>query len=355
MADETRLGNDTLRAAVVGAAGYAGIELVRLLAAHPRFQVTRVTSAKDAGRAVSDLYPALAGVDLVFVEPNVDDIVASADVAFLAVPHTAAMAIAPALLDAGLTVIDASADFRLKDAELYRAWYGVEHVAPKLLPHAVYGLPELHRAQLPGATLVACPGCYPTASLLASVPVIEAGLTKGARVIVDAKSGVSGAGRTPTEGTHFVAVDEAVAPYKVTQHRHTPEIAQELALIVGSDVSLVFTPHLVPMNRGLLATVYLDAADGVSAEDVHAAYRARYDSEPFITLHSLGRMPSTGEVRGSNRAHLGVALDERAGVIIAACAIDNLVKGTSGQAVQCANLALGFDETLGLMTPVPVV
>lgn len=348
-------GTKRYRAAVVGAAGYAGIELVRLLAGHPAFELALVTSGKDAGRAVSDVYPALAGVDLAFTDPDTARIAASADVAFLAVPHTAAMALAPELLEAGLVVIDASADFRLKDAEVYRAWYGVEHAAPGLLPRAVYGLPELDRTALPGATLVACPGCYPTATLLAAVPAIAAGAAVLGKVVVDAKSGVSGAGRTPGEGTHFPNVNEAVAPYKVAEHRHTPEIAQELARAAGRDVPLVFTPHLVPMTRGLLSTVYLDAADGLHAADAHAVYAERFADEPFITVHPLGRMPSTAEVRGSNRAHIGVALDERSSTLVVACAIDNLVKGTSGQAVQCANLALGLDETLGLTAPVPVV
>lgn len=342
--------------AVIGAAGYAGIELVRLLLAHPEMRLTLVTSAADAGRAVADVYPALTGLtDLAFVAPDTDNVPGTAQVAFLAVPHTAAMAIAPALLDAGLTVIDASADFRLTDAAVYERWYGVTHVAPELLSSAVYGLPEVHRGELPGARLVACPGCYPTATLLAAIPAIEAGWLDGARVIVDAKSGVSGAGRGAGPGTHFPTVNESVAPYKVTSHRHTPEIEQELSSLAGTDVRAAFTPHLVPMTRGLLSTVYVPLSKTVSADDAHAAYAERYAAEPFVTVHPLGRMPSTLEVRGTNRAHVGVTVDEGSGTLIAACAIDNLVKGTSGQAVQCANLALGLPETTGLMLPVPIV
>ncbi|MBE0476927.1 MAG: N-acetyl-gamma-glutamyl-phosphate reductase [Coriobacteriia bacterium] len=341
--------------AVIGAAGYAGIELVRLLLAHPTMRPVVVTSGADAGRRLDELYPALTGLtDLVLVEPDTEAVAARAQVAFLAVPHTAAMAIAPRLLAAGVTVVDASADFRLKDAAAYERWYGVRHEVPELLSSAVYGLPELDRSGLPGATLVACPGCYPTATLIAAAPALQAGLLDGDRVTVDAKSGVSGAGRGAGSATHFPAVNESAAPYSVASHRHTPEIEQGLSAAAGVEVRAAFAPHLVPMTRGLLSTVYVPLRPGVTAAEVREAYSS-YSSEPFVTVHPDGRMPSTLEVRGSNRAHVGLAVDERAGVLIAACAIDNLVKGTSGQAVQCANLALGLPETEGLMTPVPVV
>ena len=342
--------------AVVGAAGYAGIELVRLLLSHPSMRVVAVTSTADAGRRVADVYPALTSLtDLSFVDPDIHAIASVAQVAFLAVPHTAAMALAPDLLDTGVTVIDASADFRLDDASTYEHWYGVAHQAPELLSSAVYGLPELYRDKLPGAKLVACPGCYPTATILACAPVLQAGLLDGDRVVVDAKSGVSGAGRGVSGATHFSSVNESIAPYKVTSHRHAPEIEQELSAAAGRRVRTTFSPHLVPMTRGLLSTVYLPLAEGTAAEDIRELYARSYADEPFVTVHPSGRMPSTIEVRGTNRAHIGLALDEGAGVLVAACAIDNLVKGTSGQAVQCANLALGLEETEGLMLPVPVV
>lgn len=342
--------------AIVGAPGYAGAELTRLVAAHPQLRPVLLTSAAEAGRSVGDVYPALAPfVDAVYVEPDPARIAASCGVAFLAVPHTAALEIAPALLEARVTVIDASADYRLKDAAVYEHWYGVEHTSRELLAEAVYGLPELDRSMLPGARLVACPGCYPTAALLAAAPALASGVARGDRVIVDAKSGVSGAGRTPGPETHFPAVHESVAPYKVTSHRHTPEIEQGLSALSGVRTRVVFTPHLVPMTRGLLATVYLELTDPITTADAVALYRERYRGEPFITVHDAGRMPATLEVRGSNRAHIGVAVDEHAGTLIVACAIDNLVKGTAGQAVQCANLVLGMDETAGLDLPVPVV
>lgn len=345
-----------IRAAVVGAAGYTGIETVRLLLAHPDIEVTMVTSGADARRAVEDLYPALAGCGLVFEAPDADAVCANADIAFLAVPHTAALAIAPGLLASGLKVFDLSADFRLKDPALYEAWYETPHTASHLLERAVYGLPELGRDAIAGADLVACPGCYPTATILAAAPAIEAGLAvPGSKVVVDAKSGVSGAGRSPSPGSHYVTANEAVAPYKVGSHRHTPEIAQALSEVAGSPVRVSFTPHLVPMSRGLLSTVYLEAADGLTTTDAVEAYRSRYDGEPFVTVHGPGRMPSTREVTGTNRAHIGVAVDAASSTLVVACAIDNLVKGSGGQAIQCANIALGLTETAGLDLAGPVV
>lgn len=344
-----------IRAAVVGGAGYTGIETVRLLRAHPEFEVTVVTSAADAGRALDAVYPAMAGCGLVFEDPSSCDIAGNADVVFLAVPHTASLAIAPALLDAGLTVIDLSADFRLKDAAVYESWYGASHTAPSLLATAVYGLPELTRDSLPGARLVACPGCYPTATALAAAPAFEAGLVDPASVIVDAKSGVSGAGRSLAAGSHYAAANESVKPYKVGSHRHTPEIAQTLSAIAGGPVAVCFAPHLVPMTRGLLSTVYMRATEGLTSGDALDAYRARYADEPFITVHAEGAMPATRDVSGSNRAHIGVALDEGSGMLVVACAIDNLVKGSGGQAIQCANLVFGLDETAGLTAYGPVV
>jgi N-acetyl-gamma-glutamyl-phosphate reductase len=344
-------------AAVIGAAGYTGAELMRFVSGHPDLDLVAATSQADAGRRVDDLYPGLAGVDLEFTTPDAGTIAALADVVFLAVPHTAAAALAPVLMASGATVIDLSADFRLQDPDVYAQWYETAHPAPELLARAVYGLPELGaRTALAGARLVACPGCYPTATLLAAVPAIEARLVRpGSRVIADAKSGVSGAGRTPSASTHFCSADEAVSPYKVDAHRHIPEIAQQLRAAAGADVPLTFAPHLVPMDRGLISTVYLEPAAGVTAERLHEAYATRFADEPFVRVHEPGRWPSTAEVRGSNRAHLGLSLAEGSGSIVVACAIDNLGKGAAGQAVQCANLALGLSETAGLVWPAPVV
>jgi N-acetyl-gamma-glutamyl-phosphate reductase len=341
--------------AVVGAAGYAGAELTRLLLGHPSFELVRVTSGQDEGRRVNELYPALAGCDLIYGPHDAEAVAATAEVAFLAVPHTAAMAIAPALLDAGLTVIDCSADFRLRDPSVFSAWYAAAHVAPDLLAEAVYGLPELWRDALPGARLVACPGCYPTATLLAAAPAVRAGAVVSSRVIVDAISGVSGAGRSLSATAHYVNVTESLAAYKVTSHRHTPEIAQGLGDLGLVQPAVAFTPHLAPLGRGLLSTVYLEVDPALLEEDAHQIYVDAYAGEPFISVYERGAQPATGHVRGSNRAHLGIALDEGSHTLIVTCAIDNLVKGTAGQAIQCANIALGLDETAGLTAPVPVV
>ncbi len=342
--------------AVVGAAGYAGIEAVRLVLGHPELRLVAATSAADEGRLVSEVYPALAGsTDLAFTAPDSDAIARVASVAFLSVPHTAAMAIVPDLLARDVAVIDLSADFRLKDVSVYESWYDVQHSAPELLADAVYGLPELNRAALTGARIVACPGCYPTASLLAAAPALEAGVCSAEHVIIDAKSGVSGAGRSPSPGVHFCTVNENLAPYKVAGHRHTPEIEQGLSEIVGREVNVTFTPHLVPMTRGLLATAYLPLDRALTTEEAVALYAERYADEPFVHVRPAGHMPGTHEVSGSNRAHIGVAVDERTGMLIVACAIDNLIKGSSGQALQCANIVLGFDETAGLDRPSAVV
>ena len=344
------------RVAVVGAAGYAGIEAVRLVLAHDRLSLKLATSAADQGKLISDVYPALAGLtDLVFSIPQPDTIASVADVAILAVPHTAALDLVPELLNRGVTVIDLSADYRLQDAELYQAWYAALHTSPELLPEAVFGLPELDRSRLPGARLVACPGCYPTATTLAALPALSAGVVTSARVVVDAKSGVSGAGRSASSGTHYVTVNEAVAPYKVAEHRHTPEIEQALSFAGGKPVSVVFAPHLVPLSRGLLSTVYLEVRPGLTAAAAIDLYRAHYADEPFVFIRDLGAMPSTAEVRGTNRASIGIAVDERTSTLIAACAIDNLVKGAAGQAIQCLNAVLGYPETEGLDRPGPVV
>lgn len=342
--------------AVIGAAGYAGIEAVRWVLGHPQLSLTHVTSGADAGRTVADVYPQLAGAsDLRFEAPDVNTITATADVALLAVPHTAALELVPELLREGLTVIDMSADFRLSDPAIYEQWYGVPHCASQLLENAVYGLPELDRSALAGARLVACPGCYPTASVLAALPAIESGIAVAPRIVVDAKSGVSGAGRTPTPGSHYCAADEAVLPYKIGSHRHTPEIEQALTLAAGHEISVIFAPHLVPMSRGLLSTVYIDVEKGFTTAEAVELYRGRYHSEPFVHVHDAGVMPSTAEVRGTNRAAVGVSVDERTNTLVAVCAIDNLGKGAAGQAIQCLNAVLGLPETTGLVTPGPVV
>lgn len=345
-----------LKVAVVGAAGYAGIEAVRLILGHPEMELVAATSDSEKGVALAELYPALAGLtDLRFSAHSDGHIGRNADLAFLAVPHTAALGIAPDLLAAGCRVIDLSADYRLHDAAIYSDWYDAVHTSPFLLEEAIYGLVEFNRAFLPDARLVAAPGCYPTASGLAAIPALECGIARGGRIIVDAKSGVSGAGRGANATTHYCSAAESVKPYKVASHRHTPEIEQIFSDVSGHPVEVVFTPHLVPMVRGLLSTVYMDVEPGFTTEDAVELYRARYASDPFVYVHDVDVMPSTGDVRGTNRAHIGVVVDQRTDMLIATCAIDNLVKGASGQAVQCANIMYGLSEVAGFTGSSPVV
>lgn len=345
----------TLRAGVVGAAGFAGIELVRLLLAHPRFTLTAATSDALAGRPLADAYPAFRGAaDLAFSAHDEADL-GSCDVVFLAVPHTAALAQAPGLVARGVTVIDLSADFRLKDPAVYEAWYKTPHTAVDLLAHAAFGLPELTGDELARAAaarargeavLVGCAGCYPTATSLAAAPALRAGLVDPAGVVVaDAVSGVTGAGKKATERTHFCFANENLEAYGVGTHRHTPEIEQ----ILGLEGRLVFTPHLAPLNRGLLSTVTLPLVSGAAptTEELVELYRDFYAASPLVSVMDAGVQPRTASVAGTCRAQVGVAVHP-AGMIVATGAIDNLGKGAAGQGVQCANIVFGLPETCGL-------
>jgi N-acetyl-gamma-glutamyl-phosphate reductase len=342
----------TIPVAVIGASGYTGAELLRILAEHPQAHVVAAVAKTKAGESLARVFPQFAGTPtgaLPLEAFDADAIARRARVAFSALPHGESAPTVAALLERGLTVIDLSADFRLRDPATYATWYHA-HPAPNLLPQAVYGLPERHRARLVGAGLVAAPGCYPTATILAIAPLLDARLVSPEAIVVDAKSGVSGVGRTPGLAYHFPEAAEGIRAYKIAgTHRHTPEIEQELSLAAATDVRLTFTPHLVPMSRGILSCVYAlptDPARTLSA--YHEALVARYEGEPFVTVLPPGESPDTAFVRGSNRAHVSVAYDARARRVIAMAAIDNLVKGASGQAVQCMNLALGLPETAGL-------
>ncbi len=355
------------RVCVVGATGFAGVEVVRLVLNHPQLRLAMATDRKAAGTPISQVYPALAGAtDLKLSLPEPDAIAAAADIAFLAVPHTASLSLTPDLIARGVSVIDLSADYRLRDPKIYEKWYETPHTSVDLLKDAVYGLPELFRPQLQdlaqklasgqGPVLVAAPGCYPTSTALAATPAIKAGLVADTLVISDCISGVTGAGRTPSARTHFCHSNESVEAYGVAKHRHTPEIEQTLSIIAGQPVDVVFTPHLAPLNRGLLSTVYLQAKPDVTAQDVQAAYEDFFADEPLVTMLPAGQMPQTGSVAGSARAQVGVALDaRRRTTIVASCAIDNLGKGAASQAVQCANAVLGYPETTGLDFVAPVL
>jgi len=334
------------RAVVVGASGYSGAELLRLLAGHPAIEVSAATSREFAGADIATVYPNLAAyAGRSFVALDEADLEA-ADIVFLALPHGASMAVGAPLAAAGGRIVDFSADFRLADAGLYRTWYGAEHSAPEWLGKWVYGLPELHRDQIRGAALVANPGCYPTAATLALAPLLAAGLIEPAGITIAASSGVSGAGRGMNAGVHFSHVDASVKAYGLGTHKHTPEIEQELSIAAGAATTVTFVPHLVPTARGLLATCVARLAAGATAASVRDAVAERYAGEPFV--RATPSPPETKYVSGSNGAHVHATADERTGAAIVVCAIDNLGKGAAGQALQNANLMLGLDETAGL-------
>jgi N-acetyl-gamma-glutamyl-phosphate reductase len=334
---------------IVGASGFTGAELLRLCAGHADLDVVVATGDTQAGRPVADLYPGLAAAygGLVF-EPCSADVLDGLDVVFLGLPHGSSQAVAGDLISRVGVVLDLSADFRLDDATLYPQWYGVEHTAPELLETFVYGLPELFRDRIIDATAVAVPGCYPTAASLALAPLARAGLIELDGIVVDAASGVSGAGRALKETTAFCAVADDFSAYSLLDHRHTPEMEQVLATVAGRPASVLFTPHLAPMSRGILATCYARPAEPTTTGTLMATYRDTYDDEPFVVV--TDDPPTTKATLGANTAQVTVRHDERTGWIMALCAIDNLVKGASGQAVQCANLALGLPETSGLPT-----
>ena len=339
------------KVAVIGASGYTGVELLRLLAGHPQVTVTCVTSRQQAGQSLGEVFPSLAGVyDLNFEAVEPAAVAGRAELVFTAVPHQAAMGMVPALLAAGCKVIDLSADYRLHDAAVYAEWYE-PHQTPDLLAEAVYGLPELYREQVRGARLVANPGCYPTSAALALAPLLRARLIDAATIIIDSKSGTSGAGRAAKVDTLYCEVNEGFKAYGLPRHRHTPEIEQTLSEVAGVPVTISFTPHLVPVNRGILSTCYASLAADVSLTAVLALYRETYAGESFVRVLPEGHLPNINQVRGSNFCDIGLAVDPRTRRVIAVAAIDNLVKGAAGQALQNMNLLFGFPETAGLARP----
>ncbi len=335
-----------IRAGIVGGTGYTGVELLRLLARHSEVELAAITSRSDAGRPVSEMFPSLRGhVDLAFSDPaqaGLDD----CDVVFFATPNGIAMQQAPALLDAGVRVIDLAADFRLRDASVWEAWYGMPHACPGLLPTAVYGLPEVNRHKLRAARLVANPGCYPTAVQLGFIPLIEAGVVDPLTLIADAKSGVSGAGRKAEVHALFAEAADNFKAYGVSGHRHLPEIRQGLVEVAeGGEVGLTFVPHLTPLIRGIHATLY---ARLVADCDVQALFENRFRGECFVDVLPAGSHPETRSVRASNTCRIAVHRPQGGDVVVVLSVIDNLVKGAAGQAVQNMNLMFGFDETCGL-------
>jgi N-acetyl-gamma-glutamyl-phosphate reductase len=337
-----------IRIAVLGASGYTGADLVRLAITHPMVEIAALAANQKAGQTMADIWPSFAAYrDLPrLIRADAIDW-RGIDAVFGCLPHAASAELL-STLNARIRIIDLSADFRLNDPEIYGEWYGVTHPAPGLLAEAVYGLTEMARPRLPAARLVACPGCYPTAALLALLPVAEAGLIGPANITINALSGVSGAGRGLKETSLFAEVSEAVAPYAVGRHRHMPEIEQELGKGFGAPVTISFTPHLLPMNRGELETITVELAEGRTVGDLRQCYAARYAGEPFVHLLPEGVAPATRMVRGSNHMVLNVFADRVPGRAIIIAAIDNLVKGSSGQAIQNMNLMFGLPETMGL-------
>lgn len=336
-----------IKAAVMGATGYAGAELVRLLSCHPDVQIVFLASHSYAGKKFSDIYPGIRSVcDIVLSDDDISKAEESgADVLFLALPAGLASKYVTEKLLSRMCVIDLGADYRLHSADVYRTWYKTEHYSPELLEKAVYGLVEIHRDEIKGKRLVANPGCYTTCSILTLYPLVKNHLIDTDTIVIDAKSGTSGAGRGEKLTSLFCEVNENFKAYGVATHRHTPEIEQELSLASGKDIILQFTPHLVPMNRGILATCYAKLLDGVGDDDVKAAYEM-YSSEPFVRI--IDELPETRYVKGTNDIDISWRIDKRTGRIIALGAIDNLGKGAAGQAVQNMNLLFGLDETMGL-------
>ena len=336
-----------LAVGVVGGTGYTGVELLRLLVTHPQVKLLYVTSRAEAGSRVADLFPNLRGfTDICFSEPEVETL-AECDVVFFATPNGTAMKMVPQLLAKGVKIIDLAADFRLRDAAVWKQWYGMDHACEDVLAEAVYGLPEINRAAIKDAKVVANPGCYPTAVTLGFLPLIEQGLVDDQRLIADAKSGVSGAGRAASVAALQAESSENFKPYAVDGHRHLPEIKQTLAQLASHEVGLTFVPHLVPMIRGIEASLYATVSAGTEI-DLHQLYFERYADEPFVDILPVGTMPETRSVKGANHCRISVFRPQQGDTIVISSVIDNLMKGAAGQAMQNMNLMFGFDEAMGL-------
>jgi N-acetyl-gamma-glutamyl-phosphate reductase len=337
---------------IVGGTGYTGVELLRILACHPHAEVAMITSRSEAGQSVTELYPNLRGYydDLLFSEPD-EDRLAACDLVFFATPHGVAMRMVSGLIARGTRVVDLSADFRLRDLDIWSAWYGMPHESPEWVEQAVYGLPEVYRSSIRQAKLVANPGCYPTAVQLGFLPLLETGLVDPSTLIADGKSGASGAGRQGKIGMLHGEVGESFKSYGASGHRHLPEIRQGLQSASSSEVGITFVPHLLPMVRGIEATLYARLENPDSFDQLQALYESRYADEPFVDVMAFGSHPETRSVRGVNTCRMALHRQEDSPVVIVSAVIDNLVKGAAGQAVQNMNIMFEFDETTGLDVP----
>ena len=345
------MSKEKLQVAIVGSSGYTGGELMRILLGHPKVTVTAITSERSAGQPITAIFPHLASLTRLICEPLDPAVIAKkADLVFLALPHVTAQDAANKFRELGTKVIDLSADYRLADPAVYALWYEHSHQYPELLKQAVYGLPELRREQIKKASLIANPGCYPTSAILGLAPLIKQGMGIAdlASIIIDSKSGVSGAGRSPALAYHYPEANEGLMAYKIGTHRHTPEIEQELSALAGHPMTVSFTPHLIPMNRGILTTIYARLTENTDTTTLHARYLDFYKHEPFVRVLPAGQLPNVRNVRGSNFCDIGVTADPRTGRAVVVSVIDNLVKGAAGQAVQNMNLMMAFEETTGL-------
>ncbi|MFH1913969.1 MAG: N-acetyl-gamma-glutamyl-phosphate reductase [Pseudomonadota bacterium] len=340
-----------IKAGLVGVTGYTGMELARLMVHHSSMELVRVTSRAEAGKRLADIYPFLHRLplgELVITQPDPADLAEECDVVFLAVPHKTAMEIAATLLEQGVKVVDLSADFRLNDKAVYEQWYATEHTRAGLLPEAVYGLPELYLDQIMGARLIANPGCYPTSAILGLAPALAAGIVETGDIVIDAKSGASGAGRGAKVGTLFCEVTDSFRAYGLPTHRHTPEIEQELSKIAGHGITVSFSPHLLPIDRGILSTIYTRLKGSSSLDEVHDIFNEFYSDKPLVRVLPKGLLPETRHVRGTVFCDIGLVVDPRTNRLVILSAIDNLCRGASGQALMNANLICGLDIDEGL-------
>ncbi|MDD5072455.1 MAG: N-acetyl-gamma-glutamyl-phosphate reductase [Candidatus Omnitrophica bacterium] len=342
------MSKEKLNVAVVGATGYAGCELIKILLVHPEVAITSVSGKVEKAEKISEIFPLFKGrLDLVCGNVDVPAILKAADLIFLALPHKVSMLFVPDFLKAGKKVVDLSADYRLKDAGVYEKWYGAKHTSAALLKDAVYGLPELYKKEIARSKFIANPGCYPTGSILGCAPLVSKGFVDTDQIIIDAKSGVTGAGRTASLALNFAELNENFKAYKINQHQHMPEIDQELSGAAGSKIGVTFTPHLVPMNKGILSTIYFTLKEETGTADLLALYKRFYKDAPFVRILDEGVFPETKNVYSTNFCDIGIKVTGKRAIVVTA--IDNLWKGAASQAVQNMNLMMGFDETAGLI------
>ena len=340
-----------IKIGIAGASGYTGLELIRLLENHPETRLSVLTSETYQGKSIADVFPSLNGIIDINLQAFDNEILQSCDVVFLALPHTTGMDKLPNLMKSACKIVDLSADYRLKDAGAYHEWYSLKHMHPELLPQFIYGLPELHREKIKNAKAIANPGCYPTSVILGLAPLMKTDWVDLKSIISDSKSGVSGAGRNPSTTTHFCEANQGVNPYGIAGHRHTPEIEQELSNLAGQPLNISFSPHLIPMSRGMLSTIYINLKKSLSDDNLIEHYQNFYKEEFFVRIMGKDKFANTHFVSGSNFCDIGIKVDTRVNRLIVTSALDNLVKGASGQAIQNMNIMLGLEEKIGLESP----